>query len=835
LALWDKALSGTSVVVRLQAPFGGGRRALVGEFMRQASQKREDAILWRVPCLDQENGFNWMIRMYGSLIATLSQDALRKGRAEMVLNAQLPAQPKRVQAWFQQFVSALKDSKADAATGQVELRLPKDNPLIGLCEVVSGLSRRTPVVLELQNPHVVNSLALSALVESLLNEAGGGDGGLMVILHDEPESDATKAMFPMPLLDFYNRGADRIDVHAIAPWGADETSAFLTSKALEAANPGRIAEIATGRPGFIAELIDILNEGDLLGSDLADTTLAGLAPMTVDADELEADETEAEEGKPTKAGPADANRMAYLAALLGQGFPSGVVAAAGGWDPESVDDLVDAMDDLFDEVQFSKEMGTWIYRFSRGCWREGVIEAHRTEDDMEIARRMGLFMERNLVPRGAGFVTRTARVYAEHGAAGRAHIMRSLALSKDHPDLWGLIYDLTQYFDEIKWPDSLRKTVWMNLLDRLVANGNVQLAEKVHTEATAWATENEDRELNAWLLFNGSRLDTRRQDLYRARDRATDALTMYEGLDNKARTAEIHNHIAMIELQDGNVQAALDRVTQALEAGKIEGPDGKEALIPAVAAAAEHIRGTVARRTNQIDQAAEHFRRANEIAGQTGQAAQAVDSALAFGEALLASGKSKEAADVLGKVVQMSRALRNPMAERTSSQLLSQAAAAQRQFDIAIQNGTRALQLSQQLKLAQALPIDLYNLGYFHFAAGKHTEAIAFLTQAEQHTGQMGGHPMVKELKYFKGMAQIQSGQDDAAKDTLEEATGLAEHHKDWGKLTSSLDALGGLAQKQGDKAGAKAHYTRAVELAGQHDALKELRKPLRKKLQALS
>ena len=92
-ALWSEAQGGTPRVVRLQAPFGGGRRALVGEFIRQVGAEEDDAILWRVNCLDQENGLQWLVRMYGSLVATLSTDALRKGRAEMVLNAQLPSQP----------------------------------------------------------------------------------------------------------------------------------------------------------------------------------------------------------------------------------------------------------------------------------------------------------------------------------------------------------------------------------------------------------------------------------------------------------------------------------------------------------------------------------------------------------------------------------------------------------------------------------------------------------------------------------------------------------------------------------------------------------------------
>ena len=63
-------------------------------------------------------------------------------------------------------------------------------------------------------------------------------------------------------------------------------------------------------------------------------------------------------------------------------------------------------------------------------------------------------------------------------------MLRGIGLSRDDVNVWGLCYDLSKYFDEIHWPDVLRKTVFMNLLDGLVGGGNVQMAEKVHTEAT---------------------------------------------------------------------------------------------------------------------------------------------------------------------------------------------------------------------------------------------------------------------------------------------------------------------------------------------------------------
>ena len=40
----------------------------VGEFLRLLQADQDEVIQWRVNCLDQENGLQWLVRMYGSLV-----------------------------------------------------------------------------------------------------------------------------------------------------------------------------------------------------------------------------------------------------------------------------------------------------------------------------------------------------------------------------------------------------------------------------------------------------------------------------------------------------------------------------------------------------------------------------------------------------------------------------------------------------------------------------------------------------------------------------------------------------------------------------------------------
>ena len=460
------------------------------------------------------------------------------------------------------------------------------------------------------------------------------------------------------MLNFIERRSDDLTLYPIAPWGEAEVTDFLASKSLNG-DAKRIAAIADGRPGYIAELVEILSEKGLLEADLSDVTLASLAPMSVNESELDVPAEAPKEGERKHAGVGDSGRIVYLAALLGQAFPSNLIADMGGYDRDSVDDMLDALEDLFEEVQYSEDLGTWIYKFKRGSWREGVLQHNTSDEARDLAQRVGAFMERFLVPRGYGFIVKTARVYAEHGVANRAGLMRSMALSNDAPDSWGLIYDFCKYFDEVTWPEPMMRTVYMNLIDRMVSAGPVPTAERVHT-VTEWATQREDRELTAWLLFAGSRLDLRRQDLYRARDRANDAIAMYGALDNQHSVAEIYNHLASVELQDGKPAEASEHIRKALELGQVDGPDGQKLVIPGILANAEYLKGLVVRRGGQPAESTKHFQKANEIAGSTGMSNLALDAGLALGEALLASKQMDKARNVLGRVLQIAQRIRNP-------------------------------------------------------------------------------------------------------------------------------------------------------------------------------
>ncbi len=816
---WAAARAGDARTVLLTAPLGGGKRALVGELGRAALNEDDDTLVWRVALTDEEDGLKSLLRVYGALFGALYRSQVFRGKVEMALNSQLPSQPKRVQDWYSSFIDSVKKGVPKQGETQFQVGLPRDNPLLGLVEITAGIARKFPVLLDLQNVHLCQSLAVHAFIEALMTESKGTK--LMLVLGTEPLTDAARTWFPRPWSDLIDRRGAEMRPIALSPWGAEECAKYLESKGLTG-NAARLAEIAGGRPGFVAEIADLLQERGVLDSALEGVTLGTLADASPDEDELEGPDGDEKDSRRTYAGADQAERVAYVAALLGVTFPSGLVADIGAWDRDSVDDLLDATEQLYKEVQFSQPLGTWVYQFRRALLRESVLARHTSDEDHEVARRVGLFIERVLVPRGFEFIGKALRLYGEHNAPNRANLLRGMAMGADQPQVWSMIQDLIRYFDEISWPDAMIRTVYMNLLDRLVNVGDVNQTEALFGQAMSWATKKEDRALQGWLLFAGSRLDFRRQDLYRARDRANDALKIVSSLDDKGRQAEIRTHLAMIELQDGNPNAALEQ-SKAAEALTDAAP---------IVAHGEYVRGLVAQRERKLPAAAEHFKKANEIAGNAGHSALALEAGFHYGEALLVGGQHTTAADVLSRVANIAKALQNPVRERASHALLSQAHGALKNFEAALASANRTLEITRALKFERMIAFDLYNVGLFTLLLGKPTEAVTLFRESRKSADAADAN-FQKELLYNLGMALAQIGERAGAEEAMRGALKHSEAAKDWRKVVASCEVLADLEAARGNKQNAAALLDRALKAAEKGD-LKDLRKGLRRKLEGL-
>jgi tetratricopeptide (TPR) repeat protein len=826
------AREGDGRTVILQAPLGGGKRALVGEMARSLAAAEDDVIVWRLAFTEEEDGLRALLRLYATLYSLLHRAPLLRTRVEMVLNAQLPQHPKRVQQWFSAFIDGLKKGpKPGEETFQVSL--PRDNPLLGLIEIVLGISRKIPILLDVQSVNVCHSVGVFALLEALMQESRGKARLLVLLSTESPEDPRARAAMPAPWLEFLDRRKADLHTLALAPWGENEARAFLASKGYEGVDVAGLVEVTGGLPGFVAEVAEYLQAEERLGEPLAGRTLAELVPTAMDAGALGADgeaggeaEEPDEDGQPApkrrRATVEDAPVAQLVTALLGHSFPSVIAADVMGVDRDSMDDLLDACDGLYKEEEYHKQLKSWIYSFQRPFFRFGVLMAHRDDAGRQRTARVGAFLERFLAPRGHEFLVRTLRTYAEAGEAQRCLIVKSMALTADRPEMWGMCHELVQTYQDIAWPVPLRRTVFMNLLERMINGGQVEPAEKLFNEAIQWASGQDDRAMQAWVLFAGSRLDYRRQDLYRARDRARDALTLYRGLEDALKTAEVLGHLAMIELSDGNPTAALEQADAAEKAH----------AVPPIQAQAEYVRGLVARRDRKLEPAIEHFRKANEYAGQAGVGPLALEAGINLGETLLAAGQAPRAADVLGRCIAIAQGMRNPLRERAAAAMLAQAQSAQKNHEAALRAARRVLEITEALGLKQFLPIDTYNVGLFSLMAGKVNEAVALFRKAQE-----GLNPddvmLAKELYFNLGGALKSIGELSEAARAFEACLGPATQTKDVRKLVVARAELGDIAQRNGDVEAAKRYLKAALEDAEKAE-LKEERKQIKRRLEAL-
>jgi tetratricopeptide (TPR) repeat protein len=432
-------------------------------------------------------------------------------------------------------------------------------------------------------------------------------------------------------------------------------------------------------------------------------------------------------------------------------------------------------------------------------------------------------MERFLVPRGYEFMVKTLRLFAEHGALDRANALRGAALSADRPDIWAMSQDLIRYFSGITWPDNMRRVCYSHLLDRMVQGGDVEQAENLHKEALEWAVGRQDQVLAAWIRFAGSRLDFRRQDLYRGRDRAKDALTAFKALGDKMKTAEVHNHLALIEFTDGNINASMDQLRMALE----------EANVPPVQANVEFIRGLISQRTNKPSEAAEHFRKANELAGNIGMAPLALEAGFKYGEALFVLRDFSRAADVLLRVAQIAASLQNHPRERAAVALLTQVHGQLRNYEAALQAASRTLQLTQELRFEQALAVDIYHVAYYNLLLGRPTEAVSLFKKARERLG-ADDPRFLRELSFHLGTASKQINERSTAISALKEALSYSRQSREWKRVIQCCEQLAELEAQGGNKAMAQKLLEEALT-AADTGKLNEERKGILRRIKDLS
>jgi len=828
---WLEVKSGIARNILLTAPFGGGKRAIVNELARRARQEDADILVFRPAFSEEEDGQKVVIKLFASIFQFLHGNPALRGKVEMALSSQIPNQTERVQRWYRSFIEGMKKGAPKPGEDKIQIHLPTDNPLIGFIEIVHGMAQAFPTILSFQNTHAVHSLPFMAMLKALLEENRNASSLKLLTIIDMVPVEDNVLWLSEPLRDVLQQEEKHLINLQLQPWTAEDVELYLQSKNYDFKMAEKIVELTSGRPGFIDELSSMLADDADLQAKLPDLTLADLADVTPDEEELEeasedsSEDDEAENKQPKRkyATKDDAERIAYVSALLGISFPSGIVADILAMNRDSVDDMYDATEDIYKELVNSKPLNTWVYQFQRAMYRESILARHQSEEDLNIARNVGIFVERYLAPSSFGFVMKALHIYGKAGVQDRAQLMKNIAMGADQPQLWSLARDIFRYYDEVQWSDAMRRVTYLNLCERISASGDVNLAETILNEALDWAKGKEDKALQAFIKLSGSKLDSRRRDLYRARTRATESLEIYRSLENSVQQAEALAQLAIIELNDGKPNAALDRINEA---------DQLTEVAP-VRARTLFIRGLLDQKSQKFQEALNNFHQSRELARRSGRGPLVLDAGMKVGELLLMGQQFSQAADELSKIAQLAQGLKVPVQERQACVLLAQAHASLQNFEAALQFAKRTLQLSEALKFERLIASDIYNIGLFNLMLKRPSEAVALFKQSRDRAD-VNNTGFLKELLFNMGQAQLQIGEKSAAEQSLLQALQPALTNKDTRKLLVAYQQLGELANERQESGKSSEMFNNAMRIARETNN-KEAQKAIKERMKTLN
>ena len=818
---WNQAQTASSALL-LTGELGSGKRAMVGHLIRKISDLPTKTLVCRPNFSDEEDGQGALIKLYTALFSAIhSVDGFRS-QIEIHLNLQLSKFDKRTQDWIRMFIEALKKGAPKEDSGEFQVSVPRDNPYLAFIEITHAIAEEIPVLLDLQNLHNVHSLPFFTMLEAILARTGSEKHSMLTILHMVPV-EGNETWLALPLVDIIKR-RDTLTHLPLQLWDEEHAEKYLSSRDIDTTHAAKYVELAAGRPGFIAELADWVQSDEDFAARFPETTLENIVDFSPTEELSENEEEGDEESKRKTCTADDAENVAYLGALLGMSFPSGLVADMGNFERNSVDDLLDASEHLYKELQHSKPLNTWVYQFQRAIFREAILTKRTSEDDKKIAANVGVFLERTLVPRGFGYLSKALQIYARSAAPERANNLRNFAMNADNPQLWLCARDMIAAHPSHAWPEAMIRTTLLQLCERMSTGGKVEDAEKIIQESLQWANGKEDPGTKAMILLAGAKLDRRRQDNYRARDRAQEALNIFRSMENsQALQGNCLVQIALTELQDKKYNAAIDK---AREAEKI-------AAIPPVQAYCRFVQGAVHAEGRQFDKAAKFFEEANGLANQARNATLALDAGIRLGQVLIASKQTAKAADVLTQVSNIARQLKAPAQERACTAMLAQAHGNEKNLEAALQAATRTLELTQALGFSNLESVDTYNVGLFNLMLQRRTEAVALFKAAREKLPAQNNPGFLKELLFSLGMTQLQIGEMQAGETNLREALAPAAAAKDWGKVVGAHQQIAEISKNKGDVDEARKHLNQAMKVAKQTN-MSEARKRLKEQLKSL-
>ncbi len=253
LEQWSKVRDFSAQVCHVQAPLGTGSKHVLNHFQRQIAG---ECLTWHIRLRENLYGWELLPVLTNGLWKTVRHSANMVSMVRKSLELDLGDE--RLNSILQTMSESLQHSHD---TNNAQLKLPSDNPIMGLVLLARAIMREIPLLIIVENVQLCHShIPLVFLLASLQDAQ---QTRTMVVLHSTVLNDDTVSTFPIPAQALLStlRGT----TVGLEPWKKDAAGEFFKARELTDVSLNDWMAWTGGRQELLAEMV-VWSEQDPLAA-----------------------------------------------------------------------------------------------------------------------------------------------------------------------------------------------------------------------------------------------------------------------------------------------------------------------------------------------------------------------------------------------------------------------------------------------------------------------------------------------------------------------------------------------------------------------------------------
>ncbi len=795
---WQEAVEGAARVVDLEGERGSGRRTVVSQVIERTDA---EPLPVRVGFLEGDDGFKALLRVYGAVYGALHDDEPLRESVRKHLEAAKERGKQPMRMWVEAFLAGMDNPRPDTTSNKFQVTVPRHSPYLGLLEVLSSLTSRHPVILDLGDVDHVVSYPFWAFLSALVARAAREELPLLIVLRHAPLTVPSEEPRPyVARFGFLEGLPEQVAVTRIRlePLAEADVDAIVAGRF----SPNRFPQTliswlhreSGGNPGRLDEIVTLFEERDVFVAADDETWV-----LTADIDSL----AWADWLPPLpEAQAALAREVLQVAAVEGRVFTASVIAEHLEVDRDTVDDLLDELEETVREVVFHESVQSWLYEFRSNLVHDHYRDSLTARARGELARSLADLLEKRYVGRAVEYACKAGRLWLEAGEPKRYWSLVGLAFSADRPDILQMGAEIVKA-QEADYPVALYKGLHLTLFEKTVGTAPLDFLTATLKDVEAWAEAREDREIVPWLALYRARIAQRSGNLAEAKRFAEESRAGFARQGNVVREAEALVAKALLAQAEGDRDAALEFATRAL----------RKTRFPPTRAQALFVVGVQRKLRGDIQRAVDVLREALDLSAKTSQIPLHLDVGVNIAECLLMGGKTQDAVNLLKQLEEMAEKTRQPNRRFAALSLQAKAYAAMQDLPKALEQASAALKLAREIKSRSFEVSALLDLGIFALVQSQFDEALVYLREGEKIARELDDKRLLQETLFHLAMATTSVRDYERALSMYHEVLKLTRERHDVRREGNTLFNIAGiyLHEEQFDKA--RTHLEQAAPL----------------------